>query len=150
MFIFTNHENSDFLEFSIGDDDTPILMQTSDTVVHIKFSVNGFSGEAGEYVLCSNLTSFANAVLELERTRTGHAILPTPVGDVSFQIKSIDQVGHIGIIFDVTEYGFLGDEYKEYRASGFFEIDPQQLHKFAKEEWVSIYNTSNKSKNMED
>jgi hypothetical protein len=136
MYRFFNEDA--YLEFNVGDDYHNELLR-EDTIVSIKFSVNGFSGSSGEYILSSQLESFADSILKLESSRKGNAQLYTTVGDISFEIKSIDELGHFGIIFSSTEYAFLGNDYRTYEASAFFEIDPIQLVEFSKENWVSIY-----------
>ena len=135
------HNDDAYLEFDVGDDYHNELLR-DDTIVSIKFSVNGFSGFSGEYILSSQLESFADSILKLEASRKGNAQLFTSVGDVSFEIKSIDESGHFGIIFSSIEYSFLGDDYRTYEASAFFEIDPIQLVEFSKEDWVSIYKST--------
>lgn len=132
-------DGDDFLEFYIGDDSLQEL-NGEDTVVSIVFSINGFSGRGGVYILDTELKSFANEILQLEKKRKGRAKLISSIGDISFEMRSIDNLGSkFGIICKVVDYGYLGDEYITYEASAFMKIDANQLVEFSQERWISTY-----------
>jgi hypothetical protein len=132
-------DGDDFLEFYIGDDSLQEL-NGEDTVVSIVFSINGFSGRGGVYILDTELKSFANEILQLEKKRKGRAKLISSIGDISFEMRSIDNLGSkFGIICKIVDYGYLGDEYITYEASAFMKIDANQLVEFSQERWISTY-----------
>jgi len=137
MYRFENGD--DFLEFYVGDDSLHEL-NGEDTVVSMVFSINGFSGRGGVYILDTELKSFANEILQLEEKRKGEAKLISSIGDISFEMRSIDNLGSkFGIICKVVDYGYLGDEYITYEASAFMKIDANQLVEFSQERWISAY-----------
>ncbi len=137
MFRFENGKN--FVEIDVQDENNPKPSRSDDNNVSVKFSINGFCGKAQEYLLSTNLQNFSNELIKLEQERKGKATLQTPVGDIFFEIRSLDNLGHFGIVCGTIEYGFLGDEYLTLESKAFLEIDPQELVKFTNEEWVSAY-----------
>lgn len=141
MYRFTNKE--DFLEFDVVANDQLSLSCENDATISVKFSINSFSAKAEVYTESADLKSFANSLIELELSRKGQVKLLSSRGDVFFEIRSLDMLGHIGIICNVSEYGFLGEEYRIYKSSVFFEIDPTQLAEFSNDSWVHVYKTQN-------
>ncbi len=142
MFKFTNQD--DYLEININYfDNEPAenIGKPIDMSVDINFYINGFAGKGGAYIVAEQMKTFANDVIELEKSRQGMAYLIHVADEINFEIKSIDSIGHLGIICKVIEYDYLGTEQLPLKASAFMEISPEQLVEFAKEWWVTVFTT---------
>jgi hypothetical protein len=138
MFKFTNQDNYVEIDINYFDDEEEIG-KPIDLVVHINFSINGFSGKSNAYILASQMETFAKDIIKLEKYRQGNAYLVHVADEISFEIKSIDNLGHFGIICKVIKYDYLGKDYMPLKASAFMEINPEQLVDFSKEWWVDIF-----------
>jgi len=142
MFKFTNQDN--YVEIDIGYfDDEEDRGKSTDLCVDINFSINGFSGKSSAYILASQMETFAKDIIKLEKHRQGNACLIHVANEISFELKSIDNIGHFGIICKTVEYDYLGEDYMPLEASAFMEISPEQLVNFSKEWWIDIFTRSN-------
>ncbi len=138
MYRFVN--GNDYVEIDIGYfDDESEKGKAVDLEVALAFRINGFCGKGASYMLARQMQVFAAEIVGLEKTRRGGARLVHAAGELSFEIRSLDRLGHMGILCRVTEYGHLGPDYLPFEASAFMEISPEQLAAFARQWWVTVY-----------
>lgn len=99
-----------------------------DAYLMIRVSSAGFTGRNDLWVLGSALRSFCHALVALERTRCGEAVLESiSPNELRLLVRSVDLRGHM-LVEGVTGYQVQHENSQTWHSVQFgFEFDPSQL-----------------------
>ena len=131
-------ENADnFIELDIEIESEKSLPSFGDAYVSIIVSSHGFSGRNQVWVQREELKSFCTSLVKLEKYRKGEATLNSiSPGELKLRIYSVDSQGHLAIEGS-TGYVVSSDLNEHNHSVSFgFSIEPNQLVKICKLEWV--------------
>jgi hypothetical protein len=129
--------NKDYFELDLVSQKDEDLPSKGDAYISIKLSSAGFSGENSLWVMSESICAFCRALMELEKTRRGSAVLESiSPGELTLIIRNIDRAGHMGIE-GKTGYHVQRENSSAFHSVEFgFEFDPSQLQKATSKSWV--------------
>jgi len=131
MMILTNSNSS--LEINLAHWD-------GDAYITVSVDSEGFRGVNDLHILSSVFQQFCRDILELQKTLKGKAVLESiHPGELMITVEPYDNLGHISVA-GVCGYHVSTAHGSNWHSVQFgFEIDPQQLDKAVKAEWVEKY-----------
>ncbi|MEO8612179.1 MAG: hypothetical protein ABI690_30065 [Chloroflexota bacterium] len=101
--------------------------------ISIGVSSRGFSGHNEQVGFWLNdLEDFLADLTTLERVRQGKAILESlnklpEHRELRLECFSLDKLGHMGLDIELLRIRYVGNQYRPYKVSLAFEIDPGYL-----------------------
>jgi hypothetical protein len=136
--IMLRFENQpDFVEIDLAKQATGDLPSSSDARLTIRVSSSGFGGHHACWVQAQVLHAFCRALLDLERSRRGNAILRSlSPNELELVVRSADSCGHM-LIEGSLGFRVQRAHTRAWHAVQFgFEFEPSQLLKAVAVDWV--------------
>lgn len=111
-----------------------------DAYITVKIDSRGYSGLNDLHVLAVDFKNFCKDLLSLQATLKGSAELNSVIpNELHIKIQPLDSLGHISVT-GKTGYQIHTQHSCNWHSVEFgFEVDPQELDKVAKVEWVKKY-----------
>ena len=111
-----------------------------DAYVTVKIDSMGYCGENDLHIHSIEFKRFCKDILELQRTLKGKAELNSISPDeLSIVVKPFDRLGHISVVGKCGYHAPTAHTTNWHSVEFGFEIDPQQLDKAVRAEWVTKY-----------
>ncbi len=127
----------DFVEIDLASQEDAKLPSRGDAYLTIQVFSKGFSGHNDLWVSAASLRNFCAALVALERTRRGEAVIESMVSDeMKLAIRSLDAAGHMAIK-GMTGYQVRRGTVTHWHAVHFgIGFDTSQLGAAVAEDWV--------------
>ena len=135
MLRFSNGDN--FFEMEVPLVEDVSVQSVNGAVVVLRVQSNGYSGKNQLWVHALELKSFANALVQLERTLRGEARLESMSPDeLNLRVFAASSRGHLAVQGS-TGHRVLGENQASWHAVAFgFEFELAQLTAAINEPWV--------------
>jgi len=113
-----------------------------DAYISTKIDSRGFSGQTEAHIISQDFKAFCKSLLELQLSLKGEVSLNSvSPNEIEIKIKPNDNLGHMSVSGSIGQHVFTSNESNWHSVQFGFEIEPQQLDKAIKIEWVNEYGT---------
>lgn len=115
-----------------------LLEWDGDAYISASVASQGFSGKSDAHVVCQEFKHFCKSLLNLQTSLKGKAEFNsiTP-NEIKVEIKPSDKLGHMSVSGEIGRYVFTSNNSNWHCVQFEFEIEPQQLDKAVKVDWVN-------------
>lgn len=114
-----------------------LLTHRGDAQLSCSISSHGYSGKNESYILTEDFTQFCQHLLQLQKTLKGAAVLNSmSPEELYIKIAPLDSLGHLLINGNIGQHIHSGNKIHWHCIEFSFEVDPQQLDKAVKIDWI--------------
>ena len=130
----------DFFEMAVATEDDSALPNYGDAYVTVKVQSAGFVGHNDLWVLGPAMSAFCHALVRLERSLRGEAVLESIAPDeLELKVHSVTSRGHLAVE-GKTGYYINGENAMYWHSVSFgLEFEPGQLSTAITLAWVKRY-----------
>lgn len=128
---------NDFIELDVVSQEDANVPSRGDAYVTVRVASAGFIGHNDLWVSVESLQEFCRGLVELERTRRGHARLQSiSEGELELAIRAINFRGSMAIEGKTGYHVQRENQLYWHEVQFGFEFDPSQLIEAALIDWV--------------
>jgi hypothetical protein len=111
-----------------------------DAYIAVSINSRGFTGKTDLYILEEEFRGFCKSFVDLQKTLKGEATLKSiSPNELELVIKPYDALGHFSVAGKIGHHFYTTYGYNWHSVEFGFEINPSELDKGIRTDWIYVY-----------